>query len=158
MGGGERGGGQGLQPGCATRTNNKTVKPYMFFQSQGHVKHIVTEHAFCWPSCRDVSLLGGYSTKLLSLVVWRLSSAMMSSWHDTHRSPEREMKSSEDGVRLPKCRGHSKRSYTQSSHHMDGTCNCICVCGCGFTYWMTLRADKRYNNNILYILCVTVDN
>ena len=33
------------------------VKPYICFQSQGHVKQNLTEHTYCLLSCRDNSTL-----------------------------------------------------------------------------------------------------
>ena len=66
----------------------------------------------------------GYSKKLLCLVVWGISSTVVSSWHNKPHSPEREIKPSVDGVQLPTWRRNWNRSGMQSSHPMQCTCTC----------------------------------
>ena len=53
---------RGWQPTVITifsdwKQKNKEVKSYKCFQIQGHVKHNLTEHAYCLLSCRHNSTL-----------------------------------------------------------------------------------------------------
>ena len=76
----------------------------------------------------------------VNLVVWGLSSAMVSSRYNKLHSLEREIKSSEDRVQLPTWRGHWKRSHKQSSHPMDCTCTCTCTGVGAHTGWASQRS------------------
>ena len=73
------------------------------------------------------ALSWGYSKPLLCLVVWGLSSAMPSSWHNKPHSPEREINPPKTECVCKHGGGRWKRSHTQSSHPMDCTCTWICM-------------------------------
>ena len=118
--------------------------------------------ACVWPrSLVDAILLErwGYSKKLLCLVVWGLSAAMVSSWHNKPLSPETEITPSEDGMRLPIGRGNWKRSCTQSSHPMQRTCTCTCTGVGAHSGWPSqCSAEERYNNNFCQRCWIEIPN
>ena len=100
--------------------------------------------------------------------MWGLPSTMVSSRHSKPPFPKkREIKPSEDGVRLPTWRANWKRSHTQSSHPMQCTYTWIHVLRCRWTYrvtfksvhpWRTLQQQLSYLAvvNCTYCYCLSM--
>ena len=98
-------------------------------------------HGVGWPrpkatiTCPGLARTLRLQQKSLYLVVWVLSSAKVSSWHNKHHSSERVE------VQLPTWWGHWIQSHTQSSPYrlyMN-----VYIYGCGCTYWVTLSVQLR---------------